>query len=140
MGFKIDKKQLKPVLTEVAAGAAGYVAAGYAEPEIQKLMGEYGSYSDEILAASGTLIAVVAAGKSNKKGKLMRNFGVGVAVKGVLGMMDKYLFNRGGDGMQAPDFNQEPLALASPLDEPVEIVDWGLPEEEQYEISTEILI
>ena len=131
MGFKIDKRQLKPVLTEVAAGAAGYIAAGYAEPELKKVMGEYGQYSDEAIAVSGTLIAVAAAGKKSKNAGLVRDFGIGVAVKGVLGMIDKYIFKRGGDGMQAPALPQAPLALASPLDAPVEVIDW--PEEEETE-------
>ncbi len=131
MAFKIDKKQLKPVAMQVGAAVAGFVGASYAKPEIKNAMGSFGKYSDEVIAVGGTVLAL-ASGKG-EQGKLIRNLGVGVAVKGVLGIIDKYFFKKNDTGMQAPAVH-----LALPLaDEPVEVLYTETDESEPWEEEEE---
>ncbi len=125
--MKFSKESLKPILTNVAVATAGMVAAGYAKPEIENALGNTaGQYSDEIITVAGTLVAAYG-GKNPKNGKMIRNFGIGFAVRGLMGVLDKYVFKSqtqpetAARGINAP--MTVPALAPVNFDEPVEVIN-----------------
>lgn len=138
--FKLDVKKLKPVAMNVGAATAGVVAAGYVKPEIESALGStVGQYSDEIITVAGTVIAAASSGNTQSK-KLVRNFGIGFAIRGLMGVLDKYVFNKSkATGTQTAQrgVNAPHMALppASILDEPVEVI--SMDEDPKIEVEME---